>query len=98
MVVPISDLLSNRRLRQSAISFGTTFLWWGLEVMADNTAAIAELRAKLQSGVTNTTVDGTSVAVDLSAIERQLKRLIAEDNTQRSRRPRLSSVNISGLR
>lgn len=65
--------------------------------MADNTAAIAELRALLQAGETQTTIAGTSVTLDLDQIRKELSRLMAEDDIQRSRRPRLSSVNLGKL-
>ena len=65
--------------------------------MADNTAKIAELRAILEAGATSTTIAGTSVTVDLDQVRKQLSRLMAEDDTQRSRRPRLSSVNLGKL-
>ena len=66
--------------------------------MADNTARIAELRATLEAGVTSTSIAGTTVSVDLSQIRIELTRLLAEDDTQRARRPRISSVNLSGIR
>lgn len=65
--------------------------------MADNTAKIAELRAILQSGVTTISVDGTTTTVDLNQIRLELRQLIAEDDTQKTRKPRLSSVNLGGL-
>lgn len=65
--------------------------------MADNTDKIASLRTILESGVTSTSVDGTTVSVDLNQVRAELSRLLAEDNTQRVRRPRLSSVNLGRL-
>lgn len=66
--------------------------------MADNTARIAAIRLLLQTGVTSTTVDGTTTTFDPESLRRELRALIADDDTQRSRRPRISSVNLSGLR
>ncbi len=66
--------------------------------MADNTTRIAELRAILEEGVTSSTIDGTSISVDLKQARLELNRLVRADNTQRLVRPRLSTVNISGLR
>ena len=66
--------------------------------MADNTARIAELRLILESGVTSTSIDGTSVQVDLGAVRIELQRLVNTDTASKLRRPRLSTVNIGGLR
>jgi hypothetical protein len=66
--------------------------------MADNTARIAAIRAILSSGVTSSTVDGTTIVYDLESLRKELHVLCAEDNTQNIRRPRISSVNLSGLR
>ena len=49
--------------------------------MPDNSAKIAELRALLQSGVTSSTVDGTSSSVSLDEIRRQLAELERTDTT-----------------
>jgi len=66
--------------------------------MADNTTRIAELRAILESGETSIASDGTSVQYDLKQIRQELNRLLQTDDTNRLIRPRLSSVNLSGLR
>lgn len=66
--------------------------------MADNTQRIADIRAILQTGVTSTNVDGTQVTLDLDQLRRELLQLVREDDSQRRRKPRLSSVNLSGLR
>ncbi len=65
--------------------------------MADNTARIAQLRKILQAGVTSTNIDGTSVSVDLDQVRTELQQLMREDDTQRIRKPRVSSVNIRNL-
>ncbi len=65
--------------------------------MADNTARIAAIRELLQSGVTSTVVDGTSVTFDPDSLRRELHQLIADDDVQRTRRPRISSVKMNGL-
>ena len=65
--------------------------------MADNTARISELRAILQEGVTTSTVDGTSVTTDLDQVRKELNLLIQTDDTQKARRPRLSSINVGSL-
>ena len=66
--------------------------------MADNSQRIALIDKLLRSGVTSSTVDGTSVAIDPESLREERRRLMAEDETQRIRRPRISSVDISGLR
>lgn len=66
--------------------------------MPDNTTRIAALRAILEAGVTSTTVDGTSVAIDLAQVRLELNRLVRTDSASQLRRPRLSSVNLSRLR
>ena len=66
--------------------------------MPDNTAKIAELRAILESGTTTITVAGTTTAVDLNQVRIELGRLMAEDDTQKKRRPRISSINLGNLK
>ena len=66
--------------------------------MADNTARIAAIRAILRTGVTSTTVDGTSTTIDPASLRAELRQLVAEDDVQRVRRPRISTVNVARLR
>lgn len=66
--------------------------------MADNTRRIAEIRETLRTGVVSSNVDGTSMTIDPESLRKELRQLTGEDDTQRSRRPRISSVNLSGLR
>lgn len=66
--------------------------------MPDNTAKIAELRSILESGTTSITVAGTTTAVDLNQVRIELSRLMAEDDTQKKRRPRISSINLGNLK
>jgi len=66
--------------------------------MADNTARIAEIREILQSGATSVSVDGTTTQLDLASLRRELRELMREDDVQRGRRPRVSSVDLRGLR
>jgi hypothetical protein len=65
--------------------------------MADNTARIAQIRAILQGGVTQTAADGRSATWDLAALRIELQQLMREDDTQKVRKPRVSSVNIRNL-
>jgi hypothetical protein len=66
--------------------------------MPDNSDRIAEIRELLQSGLTSTNIDGTTEQMDLASLRTELRQLMAEDNTQRIRKPRLSSVDLSRLR
>ena len=66
--------------------------------MADNTARIAAIRAILRTGVTATTDDGTTTSIDPESLRSELRQLVDEDDTQRVRRPRISTVNLSRLR
>ena len=65
--------------------------------MADNSVKIAELQAILQAGASNVSVDGTSVSYDLAEVRRQLRELMASDNTQKGRRPVAASINLGGF-
>ena len=65
--------------------------------MADNTARIAEVRTILRAGVSSTTVDGVSVSYDLGSLRRELRELIAEDNTEAGRRPTIARIKLSGI-
>lgn len=65
--------------------------------MPDNTARIAELRAILQEGLTQTNVDGRSATWDLDQVREELQQLLREDDTQRLRKPRISSVNLRNI-
>ena len=66
--------------------------------MADNTRRIAEIREILRTGVVSSNVDGTSITIDPESLRKELRQLTGEDDTQRLRRPRISSVNLQGLR
>jgi hypothetical protein len=66
--------------------------------MADNTRRIAEIREILRTGVVSSNVDGTSMTIDPESLRKELRQLTGEDDTQRLRRPRLSTVNLQGLR
>jgi hypothetical protein len=61
----------------------------------DNTTRIAEIREILRSGAKRVTVDGTTVDYDFGALRQELRELLAEDDTARHRKPRVSSINLS---
>jgi hypothetical protein len=63
--------------------------------MADNTQKISELEEVTQGGAKRVTTDGTSVEFDQKAAREELRRLRAADNTQKGRRPVISSINLS---
>lgn len=65
--------------------------------MADNTAKIAELEAILQQGITSISVAGTTTQIDLNVIRQQLRDLRATDDTQATRKPRIATLDVSGL-
>jgi len=65
--------------------------------MANNTAEIERIEELLRSGVKSVTVDGVTTTIDRVALEKQLRRLRAEDDTQRGRRPVAASVDLSGF-
>lgn len=65
--------------------------------MADNTAKIAELEAILDAGVTTINVEGTVTTIDLNVIRQQLRDLRATDDTQKTRKPRIATLDVSGL-
>lgn len=63
----------------------------------DNSAQIAKLQAILRAGAESVTVDGTTVRYDLAEVRRQLRELMASDNTQQGRRPVAASINLGGF-
>jgi len=65
--------------------------------MADNSAKIAELEAILETGATTVTVDGQTIVRDLDVIRAQLRRLQADDNTDKNRRPVTARIKLSGF-
>lgn len=65
--------------------------------MADNTAEIALLRKILNSGTGRVTVDGETVQYDLEAARKRLNELVATDDTETVKRPRASSIDLSGF-
>jgi hypothetical protein len=65
--------------------------------MANNAAKIAEIRALLQTGATDVSVDGTRTAFDVESLRKELRRLEAEDATMQTQRPVAASVYLGGF-
>jgi hypothetical protein len=68
-----------------------------LSGMDDNSVKIAELRELLESGVSSSSLDGVHTAIDLDSVRREIRRLEAEDETLRVRRPVAASMDLSNL-
>ena len=66
--------------------------------MADNTARINEIRTILQSGIVQSTEDGTQTILDIPSLRAELQQLMSEDDTQKVRKPRISTIDCSRLR
>lgn len=65
--------------------------------MADHSARIAEIREILRAGVTQVTTDGTTITYDFAALRKELRELMAEDDTQQGRRPVLGQIYLGGF-
>lgn len=65
--------------------------------MADNTEQIAALRAILRAGAEQVATDGTSVRFDLETVRRELRELIATDDTLGGQRPVASTIRLGGV-
>ena len=65
--------------------------------MADNAKKIAELEKIVQGATSRVTTDGTSTEFDLSAARAELRRLREQDDSQKGRRPVISSINLSNF-
>lgn len=64
--------------------------------MPDHSTEIANIRAILNEGVTETVRDGMTVKWDHEQLRRRLRELEAADDKNRGRRPVASSINLSG--
>jgi hypothetical protein len=64
--------------------------------MADNSTAIAEIEAILNTGVSSATVDGQAVTYDLDQLRRRLRELKASDDDA-TKRPTSLKINLSGF-
>jgi hypothetical protein len=65
--------------------------------MPDNSAEIAKLEKILNAGTEKTVVDGTVVERDLDKVATRLRQLRLTDDTQKTRRPIVSSIDLSGF-
>jgi predicted esterase YcpF (UPF0227 family) len=65
-------------------------------VMANNSAQIAQIRALLATGATQIIVDGQQVTVSPASLRKQLRQLMATDDTNAGRRPLMATVNLGG--
>lgn len=68
-----------------------------VERMADNSERIAEIQELLRSGVSSTNVDGVQTTFDLASLRRELRQLMAEDDTNAGRRPVATNIRLSGF-
>jgi len=65
--------------------------------MPDNSAKITAIQKALESGATTVVIDGVTTVLSPESLRKELRRLMAEDTTQRSRRPVLASIDLSGF-
>lgn len=65
--------------------------------MADHSARIAEIQTILRAGARNIVNDGTTVGYDFEALRRELRELMADDDTHAGRRPRVMSIRLGGV-
>ncbi len=65
--------------------------------MPDNSAKIAKIRSLLETGVSSTAVGDVSNSIDRESLRKELRRLEAEDDTLRSKRPPVATIDLSGL-
>lgn len=65
--------------------------------MANHRERIAEIREILRTGASSVSSDGTSVSYDFESLRKELRDLMAEDDTQRGKRPVASSIYLGGL-
>jgi len=55
---------------------------------------LAQIEEDLASGISSTTTDGTSVSVDLAALEREANRLRSQIANRSRRRPKTGTLRI----
>lgn len=70
--------------------------------MADNSAAIAQIRAILTAGVSRVVIDGQVVEYDLPQLRRQLAELLQTDTgsnaaANNAARPRAATIYLGGF-
>ena len=57
-------------------------------------ADLARITADIQSGISSTSTDGTTVSVDLAVLEREAKRLRGEISLENRKRPKTGTLRI----
>lgn len=62
--------------------------------MADHSTRIAEIQNILRAGASSITTDGVSVSYDFDSLRRELRQLMAEDDTHAGRRPTIATVDL----
>jgi hypothetical protein len=62
--------------------------------MADNSVQIAKISKLLASGVTSMMIDGQQVQINPDSLRKELLRLQRTDDSNRSRRPVCSAINL----
>lgn len=62
--------------------------------MPDNTDKIDALEEIQDAGIASTTVDGVTTKFDLEAIARRKRELAERDALRKTRRPRISGVDL----
>jgi hypothetical protein len=65
--------------------------------MADNSTAIADIRAILRQGATTVTIDGQTIVYDFVALRRELRELMADDTADTGRRPVATRITLAGF-
>lgn len=65
--------------------------------MADHSARIAEIQELLRTGVKSSTTDGQTVTFDKDQLNKELRELMAGDDTHKGRRPRAAAINLGGF-
>lgn len=63
--------------------------------MADNSVQIARIQKILRNGVRTVVVDGVTTTFDFEELRRQLRELMASDDTHRGRRPVISTIDLN---
>ena len=67
------------------------------EFMADNSTSIAEIRAILRQGARTVTIDGQTVVYDFDELRRELRELMADDDSDKGRRPVATRITLAGF-
>lgn len=63
--------------------------------MADNSARIRQIREILESGIVEDETDGQRTKFDPESLRKELRRLMAEDDVERKKRPSIYRIDLS---